>query len=75
MVLQSQGQGLAAERRAVGAEIERRQQALVDANRQVRVLETLREKQLDRHRREENRQEIKQLDETAGRPAPEEDEP
>ena len=54
-------------------EIERRGEALVDANRQVRVLETLRQKQLDRHRQGENRQEIKQLDETAGRRTPKED--
>jgi len=73
LVLQSREQQLAQQHQAVRAEIERRRLALVDANRQVRVLETLREKQLDHHRREENRREIKQLDETAGRRAAQED--
>lgn len=73
LVLQSQEQQLAQQHQAVRAEIERRRQALVDANRQVRVLETLHQKQLDHHRQEENRQEIKQLDEMAGRRAAQED--
>jgi len=73
LVLQSREQQLAQQHQDVQAEIERRRLALVDANRQVRVLETLREKQLDHHRREENRREIKQLDETAGRRAAQED--
>ena len=57
------------QREAVSAEIERRRQALVDANRDVRVLEKLREKQVRRHRQEENRREVKLLDEVAGRRA------
>ena len=73
LVLQSQDQQLAQQHQAVQTEVERRRQALVDANRQVRVLETLHQKQLDHHRREENRQEIKQLDEMAGRRAGQED--
>ena len=51
----------------VDAELRRRQQALVEANREVRVLELLREKQWTRHRDEEARQEMKQLDEVAQR--------
>ncbi len=73
LVLRSQQEHLRQQRQAVEAEIERRRDALVDANRQVRVLEELRGKQLQRHRREENRQEIKQLDEAAGRCARRED--
>jgi flagellar export protein FliJ len=49
----------------VGAEIERRREVLVEADRDVRVLEKLREKQTERHRYEENRREIRQLDEVA----------
>ena len=63
-----QGQ-LTQQREAVGAEIDRRRQALVGADREVRLLEKLREKQARRHREEENRQEIKQLDEVAGQRA------
>lgn len=59
-----QGQ-LTRQREAVAEEIERRRQALVEAKRDVHVLEKLREKQARRHQYEENRQEIKQLDETA----------
>jgi len=73
LVLQSQDQQLAQQHQAVQTEVERRRQALVDANRQVRVLEALHQKQLDHHRQEENRQEIKQLDEMAGRRAAQED--
>ncbi len=67
MVLRSQDQQLAERQQAVQAEIDQRRQALVEANREVRVLETLREKQREHHRRQENRREIKQLDETAAR--------
>lgn len=60
-----QGQ-LLGQREAVDAEIDRRRQALVAADREVRLLEKLRQKQAQRHRREENRREIKELDEVAG---------
>ncbi len=49
----------------VKAEIERRRQALAEANRDVRVLENLRGRQWERHRQEENRQDVKYLDEMA----------
>lgn len=67
LVLRSQQQFLEGQRKTLEAEIERRRQALVEADREVRVLERLRERQLDRHRRDENRQEIKHLDEVAVR--------
>jgi len=50
---------------ALAAEIERRRQALLAAEREVRTLEKLRETRHARHRQDENRREIKQLDEVA----------
>jgi flagellar export protein FliJ len=49
----------------VATEVERRRGALVMADREVRVLERLRETQHQRHRQEADRQERKELDETA----------
>ena len=49
----------------VRAELERRRQSLLEADRGVRVLEKLRERQLEAHREREARQEIKVLDEVA----------
>ncbi len=66
LVLRAQQNQLTGQREAVGVEIDRRRQALLEADRDVRVLEKLRHKQAQRHRREEERQEIKQLDEVAG---------
>lgn len=51
----------------VAAEIERRREALVAADQDVRVLEKLREAQFARWRGEEERQSIKMLDEVASR--------
>jgi flagellar FliJ protein len=59
-----QGQ-LARQRETVQTEIGRRRQALLEANRDVRVLENLREKQLRQHRQEEERREMRRLDEVA----------
>jgi len=66
LVLRTRQQQIRTQRDAVAGEINQRQEALVHANRRVRVLEKLREKQLRRYREEENRREIKQLDEVAG---------
>jgi len=66
VVLKARQKQLQGQREQIGAEIERRRQALVVANRNVRVLEKLREHQARRHREVENRREIKQLDEAAG---------
>jgi flagellar protein FliJ len=57
------------QRERVGAEIERRREALLAANREVRVLEKLRDHKLERFREEENRRDIKRLDEIAQRQA------
>jgi len=67
VLLRFQQREAAQQHEMLQAEIERRREALVEANRQVRVLEELRRKQLERHRREEIRQEIKRLDEAAAR--------
>ena len=67
LVLRAQQLDLQQQQQAVDAEVQRRQRALVEANREVRVLELLREKLWARHRDEEARQEIKQLDEVAQR--------
>lgn len=68
LLLDAQKQHVAGQRDTVGAEVERRRQNLVEANREVRVLEELREKQHVRHRKEEDRLETKQLDEVASQP-------
>jgi len=57
---------LAAQEKQVAAEVERRRQALTEADRQVRVLEKLKERQRDEHQRGQQRQEMKQMDEIAG---------
>lgn len=49
----------------LATEIERRRQALVAADREVRVLEKLREQQQEKHRQEAERQDNRQIDETA----------
>ncbi len=53
------------QRETVTVEIERRQQALLAADRDVRVLEKLRQRQAERFRLEEDRREMKRLDEAA----------
>jgi flagellar export protein FliJ len=63
--MRSQQRQLQQQRQAIGEEIERRREALMEANRQVRVLEQLRERQAERYRQEEALKEIKQLDEMA----------
>ena len=53
------------QRQVLGAEIDRRRQALLEADRDVRTLEKLRENQSQAHRQAEDRQEGKRLDEAA----------
>jgi flagellar protein FliJ len=65
IALKAQRQAADEQRQAVQAEVERRRQSLVEADREVKTLEKLREQQTTRHRLEENRREIKQLDATA----------
>jgi flagellar FliJ protein len=65
MVLKARRGQLAAQLAQVRAEIERRRQVLVEADRQVRVLEKLRERQLAAHRQVQAKLEVKELDELA----------
>jgi flagellar export protein FliJ len=53
------------QRKLLAAEIERRREVLLAANREVRVLEKLRERQLERHFEEEAHRDIKRMDEIA----------
>jgi flagellar protein FliJ len=65
MILKLERQSADQQRQAVAAEAEKRREALVAADREVRVLERLRETQLERHRQEEGRREFQRLDELA----------
>jgi flagellar FliJ protein len=65
LVARAQQRKIGEQRQQVAAEIERRRQALVEADREVRVLEKLREKQAEQHRHEDERREAKRLDEVA----------
>ena len=65
VVLDAQGQVLEDQMKLLVEEIERRREALVAADREVRILEKLRESQHKRHRKNAVRQEIKELDEAA----------
>lgn len=64
-VLLAQVQDIDRKQEMLGAEIERRRQAVVEANREVQILERLRERQHALYRAEESRREIRQLDEIA----------
>jgi flagellar export protein FliJ len=65
MVLKAQVQHVQQQRQVVAAEIDRRRAVLAEADRQVKVLEKLRARQLERHLAEENRRETLRLDEVA----------
>lgn len=66
ILLRAQRQYAREQRAVLAVEIERRRERLVEANREVHVLEKLKERLLERHREEEKLQEIKAMDETAG---------
>lgn len=65
LLINAQRRHLGQQRQAVAEEIQRRRRLLIEADRDVRVLERLEERLRQRHRDEENRQEIKELDEVA----------
>ena len=67
VVLKGRTQVLRNQRARLQDEIERRRQALVEADRQVKVLEKLREQQREQHRADGQRLEAKDLDEMAQR--------
>lgn len=66
MVLRVQQLQLEQNRQQVQAEVERRREVLVAADREVRVLEKLRETQQQKERTDMERQAMKRLDEVAG---------
>lgn len=65
LLLEAQLQMLCKQKQQVDEEIERRRQVLVEADREVRILEKLREKKLLDHQQHEHLLEIKQFDEIA----------
>ena len=65
VVLKAREVELARQKELLAVETERRRQAVVEADREVRVLEMLEERHHSQHRRDEQRKEMKQLDEAA----------
>ena len=67
LLLQAQRTELQRQHTLLVDEGERRRQLLTIADQQVKILEKLRETQRQRHQQQQDRQEIKMLDEFAGR--------
>lgn len=67
LVLRVQQRQCEQQAEAVEAEIARRQEVLIEANREVRVLEKLRERLRERFRQEEERRLMAEIDEVAQR--------
>ena len=67
-VLRSQLSTMQEQSKTLAAEVEKRRLALVEANKEVRVLEKLREKQLSAHLNRRQLAEAKVMDEIASRP-------
>ncbi len=65
IILKARQRQLNEQRERLAAEIERRRVALLAANREVRILEKLRDRQMEHHDQAENRLDIKRLDEIA----------
>jgi flagellar export protein FliJ len=65
LLLTARGHELAKHAALLAAETERRRQALVEADREVRALELLDERKRREHNRQQQRAEVKQLDEVA----------
>jgi flagellar FliJ protein len=65
VVLSAKARQLAGQLAEVAAECERRRAALVEADREVRILEKLRERQAVAHRQDQERREVKRFDELA----------
>ena len=63
LLLRAQTQQLREQQQHVDVEIERRRQALLEADRELRALEKLRERQQDEFRRMEHRRQMRELDE------------
>ena len=67
LLLLAEQQSIGQQSQTLAVEIDKRREALVAADREVRVLEKLRETQADRHRSDEEQREMKQMDEVASR--------
>ena len=67
LALRAHAQELARQETLISEEVERRREALVEADRDMRVLEKHRSNQAERHALEEARREMKRLDEIANR--------
>jgi flagellar FliJ protein len=67
LVLKGQQLELARQEAALATETERRRQLLIEAERDVRVLDLLDERHRQTHQREQQRKEMQQLDEVASR--------
>jgi flagellar FliJ protein len=65
LVLKAREMEIGRQMATIAVETERRRQVLVEADRDVRVLELLDERQLREHQRRQQRVEAKQLDEAA----------
>lgn len=65
LLLSAQKKALEQQLAQIQAEVEKRREALVEADRQVRVLEKLREKRWGEYQQKEFKQEVKTLDEVA----------
>jgi flagellar protein FliJ len=65
--LRRQESSLNEQRRTLAVEIDRRRQAVIEADREVRTLEKLRQGQADAYRQDAERLENKRLDESAAR--------
>jgi len=55
------------QKQLIAGEVQKRREALLAADRDVRVLENLKEKHQQEHRAEQGRRQVKALDEIAGR--------
>ncbi len=65
MILKVERQSADQQRQTVAAEVQKRRDTLLAADRDVRVLEKLRDVQSGRHQEEEARREMQRLDELA----------
>ena len=65
LILGAQLEELSRQREKVSEEIERRRQALVEADKELRILEKLRERLASEHRLNEERLHARQMDEVA----------
>ena len=66
-ILRAQESTMQDQTKLLAAEVERRRQAAVEADRQVRILDKLEERQQQAHQQKLQKAEIKELDEVASR--------